>query len=1411
MSSTILTSIASAATTALKITFENAGSASLGAGVATFGQVFLPGQLPSGAGLVAQFGQTAGFVQIEVKSRYADGSVKMAVLAVERPALVAGATVDITLSKVASPATAAPIDLAAASLAHAFTVEVNIQGGANLQLDVLAALRQGITNGTASFWENGALASQARVEIDLPGSQRMIFDVTAFKGGGLSIEAQFNNDEAMQATGGRVNYSLKATLDGKQVVNETINQGQYQNWHASFASNATDGGQGLGDPQAGWLNIRHDIDHLQATGAVAQYDLGLKIDPGLLAVLGSAAQAPGWSAPLATNGVTQNMGQAGGRGDIGFTTLGNTTWLISQDSRAADYALGQAQASTSVPWHFWDAQNKTWLNTDAYPRLWTDYRGGTGTPGDPNSGGLTQQVDAQTGWSYATSHQPSLSYVPYLLTGQRWLLDGVQAQAAWNVVTQWPLVRGDADDNLVNQNQVRGAAWGLRQVDEAAFSSPDGSAEKAYFQSVSNANYQWLVAQIPKWTAEQGEAHGWVPGVYGSRGALPPWQQDYFASTVIAAASRGNADALTFLNWQSNFLVGRFTNEARGFESRDGAAYLIAISDPTTDIPYKTWAEIGAQMVARGWTNGDTTWSKTQGDYGQLALATLSAIAQLTGSAEARAAYDALLAEAPPFTSSAAFARDPLYAISAPGGGGAFVPPPASSPPPPPPAPPLPEGGQEALSIKLGAESWGGNPIAVVLVNGNEVFRGEISIQHAQGGQLLQLGNFAQGVAHTVTVRFTNDAWGGSAETDRNLWVEEVFAAGAPLGFRELLTRTGEVSFVVPAALTPQPNSLPTLSVSALAADQAEGNSGSSAFTFLVTRSGDVSSASTAAWAVVNPAMAGDFVGGVLPSGVVRFAAGETTKTISVAVSGDTVVEANEAFTLVLSAPTGASLQTSTASGTIRNDDALFRVSAGGAVTEGNSGATPVSITITRSGDTTSAVSASWAATGSGANPATASDFVGNVMPSGLVSFAVGETTKVIQVNLAGDTVVEANESFSITLSSPSSGVILGAAPNPVTIVNDDAQLSVAGPAASIGEGQSGTTAFAFTVTRIGDTSGAASAKWSVAGTGPAPANAADFAGGILPSGTVTFLAGETTKLINANVAGDSLVEANEGFTMTLSSPSAGATLGVASASAIIRNDDAAAAATMSIAALEASVTEGASGLTPFTFTVTRAGDVSGASSASWAVAPAGTAKANAADFVGGVLPKGVVSFAPGQTSQVLTINVAGDVAIESNETFKVTLTAPVGAKLGTTTAIATIINDDPFAAFINGTMGNDRLIGDAGPNQIFGFSGNDRISGGAGADTIDGGAGVDVLAGNSGNDVFLFTRGQAAGDTIVDFNGNGALIGDRLVFSGFETDSSFVQVSANVWQVLDADGMPMEAINFTNGATVHFSDWSFI
>lgn len=647
----------------IDLSLENAGADTLAGGVTTFGQVFTRGDVSANGGLVANVNGVDIPVQMDVKTTYDDGSVKMAVLSLVRPDLPAGSNVNVSLSATASATAGAPIDLASALDNHSFTVDLS--GGQTASVDVLAALKQALADGTASYWQSGPLATQARVEIPLEGSQRLVFDVTAYEGGGMSVEAQFNNDVAMSTNGGAVSYDVTVNMDGHIVAQQSVNQAQYQNWHQSFSSNELDGGQGLGDASSGWLNIQHDVGYLQQTGAVAHYDLNVGIADSLIAEYTAAMQGDGWGQPLAVNGITQYMPGTGGRADIGFTTEANTAWLMSQNAQVAAYALDQAETASAVTWHLYDSANSGWVSTQDYPKLWTDERGGTGTPGDAASGGLTQQIGISSGWELDSAHQPDLSYVPYLLTGERWMLDNLNAQASWNIVAQYPDVRGAESMIVVDGNQVRGAAWALRQIDAAAWAAPDGSAEKAYFTAASEANWSWLVSKIPEWTAQQGEAHGYLPGEYGVGGAMPPWQQDYFASTVIAAASRGNADALTFLEWQSNFLVGRFTHQAEGFDEHDGAAYLIAIAD-ANGTPYQTWSEIGAQTDANGWSNNDG-WANSQGDYAQLALATLSGIAHLTGSAEAAAAYDALMADNPPFASATDFARDPTYALAAPG------------------------------------------------------------------------------------------------------------------------------------------------------------------------------------------------------------------------------------------------------------------------------------------------------------------------------------------------------------------------------------------------------------------------------------------------------------------------------------------------------------------------------------------------------------------------------------------------------------------------------------------------------------------------------------------------------------------------------------------------------------------------
>src|SRR5262249_25959073 len=135
-------------------------------------------------------------------------------------------------------------------------------------------------------------------------------------------------------------------------------------------------------------------------------------------------------------------------------------------------------------------------------------------------------------------------------------------------------------------------------------------------------------------------------------------------------------------------------------------------------------------------------------------------------------------------------------------------------------------------------------------------------------------------------------------------------------------------------------------------------------------------------------------------------------------------------------------------------------------------------------------------------------------------------------------------------------------------------------------------------------------------------------------------------------------------------------------------------------------------------------GDASAAASVAWSVAGSGAHPADAADFQGGALPSGTLSFAAGETSKVITVNVAGDAAVESDESFTLTLANASGAALGTATATGTITNDD---AASGGTGG--QLYTSPGPGSA--------LTGGAGADTFVASAGADTLTAAGGADVF--------------------------------------------------------------------------
>ncbi len=132
--------------------------------------------------------------------------------------------------------------------------------------------------------------------------------------------------------------------------------------------------------------------------------------------------------------------------------------------------------------------------------------------------------------------------------------------------------------------------------------------------------------------------------------------------------------------------------------------------------------------------------------------------------------------------------------------------------------------------------------------------------------------------------------------------------------------------------------------------------------------------------------------------------------------------------------------------------------------------------------------------------------------------------------------------------------MVIGTASAIGTINNDDSNTINMGGNVSNSEGNSGPTAYSFTVNRTGDTSGIASVNWAVTGIAPNPANAADF-GGSFPTGTANFSAGSPSTNFTVNVQGDITIEPNETFRVTLSGATGG-TLGTSTATGTITNDD---------------------------------------------------------------------------------------------------------------------------------------------------------------------------------------------------------------------------------------------------------------
>ncbi len=270
---------------------------------------------------------------------------------------------------------------------------------------------------------------------------------------------------------------------------------------------------------------------------------------------------------------------------------------------------------------------------------------------------------------------------------------------------------------------------------------------------------------------------------------------------------------------------------------------------------------------------------------------------------------------------------------------------------------------------------------------------------------------------------------------------------------------------------------------------------------------------------------------------------GQTRRSVAAAAAVTAFLAPISLVGLTAATPAGATDVTqSGGSGTISAPSALPSIVAGTAmVAEGNVGQKQLVLPVTLSSPSALPVTAHWAtAFVAGARDFQATPGTDYVAASGTVTFAPGETSTSVTVLVNGDTTVEPNEYFVVSLTDPTNAQIggflgLGLA----RIVDDDQQPIIVPGKVAVYEGASGThTVVHVPVSLSGPSGDTVTAEWSTRmAIHGHPGQATPVVDYIATAGTVSFAPGQTSATVDITVNGDDVIEPNEYIVVAFTHP----------------------------------------------------------------------------------------------------------------------------------------------------------------------------------------------------------------------------------------------------------------------------------
>lgn len=598
----LLFATAATAAPVTDVRLQNTGTAPQASVPITFGQVFAVGDIKKSDVLTGSLAGAAVPLQMDVKATHADGSVRHAIISAIVPKLPTGTT-PMQIATGGTASTAAPANFRDAGATASVTLTI---AGVKYTASLADAL-----SSTPMPWLAGPVVAEVFADAPLKNASGAVHPLLTVKYGVrwypeakiARIEVVVENTKTT-ANGPQVkhaNYDAAITINDKQVYAKSdVAHLAFTRWSRVFWTGPTPA-----------VHVRHNTAYVMASKAVPNYDAAL-IGNMSAAGIASMKAAQDANKDLFQTGVAASyMPTTGGRPDIGLLPGWHVMCLLQMSPEACELSRTQDELMGG-----WDAHKRD--TATGQPIRYMDYPKSTGfsgseyyaitgvKPGKPtvvtvqghklrpgmrvfflNVGGVNinyrdvligavtadtfEAVDLDTtGQTYTSggsaivwnpnvidvSHVPSIGYLTYLLTGDKFFLEEMQFYVAFAST-------GEQGTGLFHGGQLRAQAWGIRGLAQAAYITPDGDPMKAYFTTRLNANLDDYNA---KYSNNSGanklgaivEGSAWSdPDGSGVR--TRTWQDDFFTQAVGHALDLGFTKAAPLFTYKAKYPIARMT------------------------------------------------------------------------------------------------------------------------------------------------------------------------------------------------------------------------------------------------------------------------------------------------------------------------------------------------------------------------------------------------------------------------------------------------------------------------------------------------------------------------------------------------------------------------------------------------------------------------------------------------------------------------------------------------------------------------------------------------------------------------------------------------------------------------------------------------------------------------------------